>query len=286
MNINCKNCNNDVENYLSLLPSKWRKKIAEIVCKYIICTKQSINCEDFKGCETITSISEFSQNGTELCISYTDEQGVTVERCYDFSSTINYTIDDVDQGCLATDEEWANMSYVERMQLIVDRACQDCTTTTTEEVTTTTTSATTTTTTSATTTTTTEATTTTTIGTTTTTTVETTTTTTGTTTTTTAAPIFGLYNMSTDATFEDVTPVNYSGITYPVNPAYNSVGTHTGFSGNITVDVTTTLGSYEIVLVVNLVVRDIITATLSGSYILSAGTINPGDNVAITISNI
>ena len=276
MNINCKNCNNDVETYLSLLPSKWRKKIAEIVCKYIICTKQSINCEDFKGCETITSISEFSQNGTELCISYTDEQGVTVERCYDFSSIINYTIDDIDQGCLATDEEWANMSYVERMQLIVDRACQECTTTTTEEVTTTTTSATTTTTTS-------ESTTTTTAATTTTTTEEVTTTTTG---EEVPASTFGIYNMSTDATIEDVTPVNYSGITYPVNPAYNSAGTHTGFSGYIAVDITTTLGSYEIVLVVNLMVRDIISVSSSGIHNLAAGTINVGDNVAITISNI
>lgn len=285
MNINCKNCNNDVENYLSLLPSKWRKKIAEVVCKYIICTKESVNCEDFKECESITTLSEFSSTGTEVCISYTDEQGVTVERCFDFKDIINASFGGLDQGCLATDEEWANMSYVEKMQLIVDTACQECTTTTTTTIPATTT----TTTSGTTTTTTTEATTTTTTEATTTTTTEATTTTTtvpATTTTTTVLGTFFVQNLSTDGSIEDITPVNYSSISFPVSNASSDSGTHTGFNSDISVDVNLTLGSYNLMLVVNLVTRDIINTSISGVHTFTnTGTINPGDSVAITLSN-
>lgn len=132
MNINCKNCKEDVQAYLSHLPSKWAEKLADIICKYIICDNPpAVDCETFRECETLTSLSDFTVTDTEVCITYIDENSVTVTRCFDFSDIINGTMENIDPKCITDQTTWNNWSYVEKWQSIVDKVCDNCSTTTT-----------------------------------------------------------------------------------------------------------------------------------------------------------
>lgn len=159
-------CN--LEELLKDLPSKWR----DILIKILLDIQEDIgnvDCDTVRECETLTSLSEFTQNGSQICITYTDEHSVATERCFDLEDVLNNSLDEVNPGCITTPTLWNTMSYIERFQALIDTICNCCpatttTTTTTSSTTTTTTTAptTTTTTTSSTTTTTTEATTTTT----------------------------------------------------------------------------------------------------------------------------
>ena len=149
INITCNNCEQVVSEYLCDLPSEWRKQITKVICQTLT-SQTTIDCEDIKNCETVTSLSGFSVQGTEVCITYKDEKGISFVRCFNWNDVQNSTLDDVDPRCITSQEIWDDMSYAERIQAIIDFAC-DCaittTTTTTTSSTTTTTSSTTTTTT-------------------------------------------------------------------------------------------------------------------------------------------
>lgn len=140
-------CIQDIEAKLSDLPSKWRTQIATTICNSISSTQTS-TCDEFKECEVLTSLSDFTVIGSVISVTYTDENNVQVIRSFDFSNIINSSIDSIDPKCITTQEIWNNSTFSERFQLILNYACELCggiTTTTT--TTTTTTSSTTTTTT-------------------------------------------------------------------------------------------------------------------------------------------
>lgn len=122
MDITCNNCEEVMSKYLCDVPSEWRKQIVKVVCSAMVSTE---NCEKFKDCEALTSLSAFSVDGTEVCISYKDENGVIVERCFDFGDIMNSSLDGVDPNCLMTQEEWDALSHLERIQAIIDYGC-DC----------------------------------------------------------------------------------------------------------------------------------------------------------------
>ena len=157
MKITCQNCQEVLEGYLCNIPYQWRKQIAKAICFNL--TDQTIDCQDIKECETITSLSAFSVVENEICITYTDEKGVSFTRCFDWEAIQNSKLDVVDPKCITSQEMWDAMSYTERIQAIIDYACT-CQEITTTSTTTTTTAVPTTTTTSTTTTTTAEPTTT------------------------------------------------------------------------------------------------------------------------------
>lgn len=137
MVINCKNCQEDIMSELSSVPKSWRKQLADTLCKYIICDKQSLDCEQVKDCETLTSLSNFSiqEDGTTICVTYIDEHLVSIERCFNFVDLLDIN---VDPKCLATPEDWLAMSYLQKWQAIIDKTCATCsdapTTTTTTTV--------------------------------------------------------------------------------------------------------------------------------------------------------
>lgn len=117
---------------LSSLPSAWREQIADVLCK-IEKDKEASDCEEVKECESNTSLSEFIIDGTEVSITYTDENGTTYDRSFNFSAMLNALLDDIDPACVATPTEWANMTWIERMETIVaytDNCCSTTTTTT------------------------------------------------------------------------------------------------------------------------------------------------------------
>lgn len=128
----------DLEEILKDLPAKWRDAIIKILLK-IQDDIQSVDCDTVRSCETLTTLSEFTQEGSEICITYTDEHGVSVERCFDLETTINNELDGIDPGCVVSQEDWDQMTYTQRFQALIDGFCNCCSTTTSTSTTTTTT---------------------------------------------------------------------------------------------------------------------------------------------------
>lgn len=179
MNITCNNCEDVIKKYLCDLPVEWANQIAKVICSFIN-PPIPFNCDDVKTCETLTKLSTFTVNGSEICIDYTDEDGTLFHRCFDIAD-IGF---DLDPKCIMSQEAWDLLNWEQQVQAIIDYSCT-CgftTTTTTTSTTTTTTIAPTTTTTTSTT---------------------TTSTTTTSTTTTTTAPLGNFFYIST--TGSDIT---------------------------------------------------------------------------------
>ena len=137
----CEQCKQQFTGKLDNLPSGWRDSIIDFVCNYIS-SQQTVDCEVLKECleDTTTSLSEWDINGSEVCITFTDREGVSVTRCFNFNEIINRSLDDLDPKCLAEQTDWIAMTYTEKWQALIDRVCDTCqdapTTETTTETTT------------------------------------------------------------------------------------------------------------------------------------------------------
>ncbi len=114
-----------IETYLSSLPEKWKNDLVQILC-LIKEQKQEPDCATVKSCETVTTLSDFTVNGTIVSIQYKNEQGVTVTRSFDATQIVNNTLNDLDPNCLATEEQWASLTFAERIQLLIDSHCNCC----------------------------------------------------------------------------------------------------------------------------------------------------------------
>lgn len=128
MKITCNNCEKVIEKYLCDLPSEWRKQITKVICEFIN-PAVPLNCADVKKCETLTYLSAFTVSGSEVCIDYKDENGVTVHRCFDMAEVGL----DLDPKCIMSQEDWDLLTWREKIQAIIDYACtcQQITTSTT-----------------------------------------------------------------------------------------------------------------------------------------------------------
>lgn len=118
------NCRKELEVILCDLPSIWRGPIIDALCKERC--EQELDCSDLKKCETITSLSSFSISGTTISITYKNEQSVEVTRSFNFSELINNSLDGIDPKCLTTSLNWSSLSFIERIQLLVDAHCSCC----------------------------------------------------------------------------------------------------------------------------------------------------------------
>lgn len=114
-----------IETYLSSLPEKWKNDLVQILC-LIKEQKQEPDCATVKNCETVTTLSDFTVDGTVVSIQYKNENGVTVTRSFDAENIINEALNDIDPGCIATPSEWESLTFVQRMQLLVDKQCECC----------------------------------------------------------------------------------------------------------------------------------------------------------------
>jgi hypothetical protein len=131
----CNDCRGTYEALLIDLPEKWRSQIADALCN-AIGKKYSLDCDDVKECETVTHLSSFTQTDDEICITFKDEESVEWERCFDISS-LTPTLEGIDPKCVATQEEWDAMTYIQQIQAIIDKIEDCCCTTTTTSTTTT-----------------------------------------------------------------------------------------------------------------------------------------------------
>lgn len=132
MKITCQNCEQLVSEYLCNIPYQWRQQIAKAICA-MLNEQQSLDCKQVKDCETLTTLSAFSVVGSEICITYTDENGNLTERCFDWEDLV-CPLDGTDPKCITDQETWDAMTCKEKMQAIIDFVCDDC-----ESITTTTT---------------------------------------------------------------------------------------------------------------------------------------------------
>lgn len=118
MKITCNNCEELIQSYLCDLPSAWAKQMATVICKFIN-PSVPLECNDVKKCETLTSLSAFTVNGSEVCIDYTDENGSTVHRCFNMED-IGLSLD---PKCIMSQEDWDVLTWNEKIQAIIDYSC-------------------------------------------------------------------------------------------------------------------------------------------------------------------
>lgn len=114
-----------IEKYLGNLPSKWKDQLVAILCE-IKDQQSTVDCDTVRDCETLTSLSNFTVNGTVISITYKDEHSVQVTRSFDIGTILNGLIDDLDPNCLTDSTTWSNLSYAERLQLLIDAHCACC----------------------------------------------------------------------------------------------------------------------------------------------------------------
>lgn len=117
--------NEKIQEALSVLPSEWSEKLYTLLCS-IVEDRSKPSCEDVKSCETTTSLSQFSVDGTEVSITYKDEESVSVTRSFDVSQILNSQLENIDPSCLTDDVTWQNLSYPEKIQLIITEHCDCC----------------------------------------------------------------------------------------------------------------------------------------------------------------
>lgn len=118
MKITCNNCEEVIGGYLCDLPSEWRTQIAHVICKFLNPTVP-LNCNDVKKCETLTSLSAFTVEDNQVCITYKDENGTSHERCFN----INDIKPSLDPKCIMSQEDWDLLTWEQQIQAIIDYAC-------------------------------------------------------------------------------------------------------------------------------------------------------------------
>lgn len=121
----CTPCEEQLASYLQAVPSKWRDQLILVLCQ-IKADKLAPSCDEVKNCETLTSLSEFEIEGTTASITYKDEDSVSYTRSLDISLILNNLLNDVEPGCLMSEEDWLNLNFVDKFQAIVDAHCECC----------------------------------------------------------------------------------------------------------------------------------------------------------------
>jgi len=121
----CKTCEDQLSEFLTAVPSKQREQLISVLCQ-IKADKQSPSCEEVKNCETLTTLSDFSIDGTVTSITYKDEGSVSYTRSFDVSLILNNLMNEIVPGCLMSTEDWLNLDFSEKFQAIVDAHCECC----------------------------------------------------------------------------------------------------------------------------------------------------------------
>ena len=117
---NCAKCEQALSPYICDLPQKWQKAIVNAVC---ISINADLTCDDVKSCETLTSISPITSTGNVISMDFFDENHKKYILSMDITALVNTSLDGLDASCVATPEDWANMSNKERIELIINSSC-------------------------------------------------------------------------------------------------------------------------------------------------------------------
>lgn len=120
MELNCDNCDQILEKYLCDMPEEWRIPIITSICESLT----RADCEDVSKCETLTSLSAFSRTSDTVSFSFSDETGEIFTRSFEIPKT--QTLSAVLPYCLASQEDWDNMTFLERLEALIDIRCACC----------------------------------------------------------------------------------------------------------------------------------------------------------------
>lgn len=123
--MNCKECKDQLTEYLSAVPSKWREQFITVLCQ-IKEDKQNPECDVVKDCETVTTLTDFTVEQTTAVTTYTDENGVSYIRRFNVALILDNLMNQLDPGCLMSEEDWLNASYLTKFQTLIDSHCDCC----------------------------------------------------------------------------------------------------------------------------------------------------------------
>lgn len=153
MNLTC-NCEEQLEVYLCDIPHEWKRSIIRAICDNNTGGGDGNgtgpgdsdgdgipdDVEDLiENCETVKTISSFTQTSDSITFTFTDEHGNVFVRSFKFTDLIEASLDGVDPKCLMSQEAWLALTHEEKLQAIFDYKCTCCPTPTTTSTTTTTT---------------------------------------------------------------------------------------------------------------------------------------------------
>lgn len=125
------NCLSDISAYLKDIPKEWRDGIVKALCYVLSTEDDDTSCIPIKRCETLTSLSPFIKDSSDVSITYKTENGVNQLRSVDIRDALEHIMDDVDSSCLMSSGDWTLSTLVEKLQSLIDGRCGCCSTTTT-----------------------------------------------------------------------------------------------------------------------------------------------------------
>ena len=74
------NCREKISAILCSLPCEQKAAVTFAICTAL--KNFTVDCDDIKECETLTSLSEFTVTDDQVCITYIDEKGEESVRCF------------------------------------------------------------------------------------------------------------------------------------------------------------------------------------------------------------
>ncbi len=118
-----------IHDLLKDIPSKWRNELTDILYE-IQCERNAPTCDEVKDCQTVTSLSDFTVEGTTVGIVYKDENLVSYTRSFDIEHVVDNVLD-LTPGCLTDITTWNTLTLTQKLQLWINSFCNCCSTTTT-----------------------------------------------------------------------------------------------------------------------------------------------------------
>lgn len=121
----CSQCELEVLGYLKDIPKDFRTAIAKAICK-VKDESTGVQCSDVKDCETTTHLSSFTVDGTEVSVTYTNEDSVNETRSFNTGDLISSYFNALDPKCLDTQSHWDSIDVIQKLQKIIDGQCLCC----------------------------------------------------------------------------------------------------------------------------------------------------------------
>jgi len=116
------------------IPNEWREGIVNALC--LTFQADVITCDAIRDCQTLTTFSAFTLQGTTVTVKYTNEKGSVQTSDFELTVPIQEVGADLDGDCIIFEE---NFLLSDKIQAIIDAYCLCCPAPTTTSTTTTTT---------------------------------------------------------------------------------------------------------------------------------------------------
>lgn len=112
------NCTEKISKALAILPPSMRDSITKSICDAL--KTRDLGCDD---CEIVKIISPFYLDQDGLCVSFRNENNEYSTSCFGINDILTTLTNDINPGCLMSQEDWDNSSFEERVQAIVNFRC-------------------------------------------------------------------------------------------------------------------------------------------------------------------